>query len=173
MSDIKIPSTDHLTRLGESKTTYRYDNPGSDILETFRAPTSDVDKSTVQQIISIDFPELTSLCPVTGQPDFGRIILEYLPDQKCIESKSIKLYFGAYRNHRAFMESMTASMLNDFKHVTDPLWMRVCGIFNARGGTHLHAFSEYYRPGLNDIVVKRVAEWKATHNFTRTGGFNR
>ena len=67
-------------------------------------------------VVSISFPEFTSLCPVTGQPDFGTIVLEYVPAKLCVESKSFKLYMFAYRNHHSFMETITNNVLNDIVH---------------------------------------------------------
>lgn len=163
-----MTKTDHLKTLGQGKTVYRYDNPGTDLLETFASP---YQKGQVP-IVSIDFPEFTSCCPVTGQPDFGRIVVEYMPFRLCVESKSFKLYMMAYRNHQAFMEAMTANMCQDFADVLQPIWIRVCGIYNARGGTHLHAFAEHFSGLHNDEQYTVIQQWKHSRQFARTGGFN-
>ena len=96
-------------------------------------------------VISISFPEFTSLCPVTGQPDCGTITVEYIPDELCVESKSFKLYMFAYRNHHSFMETITNNVLNDIVTLLDPDWARVKGLFVPRGGTRIHVFAEHFR----------------------------
>ena len=80
-------------------------------------------------------PEFTSLCPVTGQPDFATITVRYVPDQQCIEMKSLKLYFFAFRNNGMFYESVTNTILDDLVALLQPRRMKVIGQFNVRGGT--------------------------------------
>ena len=82
----------------------------------------------------MDCPEFTSLCPKTGQPDFGKIRIRYTPDKVCIELKSLKLYLWSYRNEGAFYEKVTNQILNDLVSACKPLWMEVVGDFNVRGG---------------------------------------
>ena len=114
-------------------------------------------------VVSISFPEFTSLCPVTGQPDFGTIVLEYVPAKLCVESKSFKLYMFAYRNHHSFMETITNNVLNDIVTLLDPDWARVKGLFVPRGGTRIHVFAEHFRKlpaaGAADLH-EFVREWK-------------
>ncbi|MCZ6689202.1 MAG: preQ(1) synthase [Planctomycetota bacterium] len=78
--------------------------------------------------------EFTSVCPKTGQPDFGTIEIEYVPDQACVEMKSLKLYLWSYRNEGVFYEDVTNRILNDLVSACHPRWMRVAGIFKIRGG---------------------------------------
>ena len=115
-------------------------------------------------VVSMAFPEYTSLCPVTGQPDFGTIVVEFIPDQKCVESKSFKLYMFAYRNHQSFMESITNTILEDFVEALDPMRCRVKGLFSPRGATYLHVFAEHYKklddPAKAEEVRQAVADWK-------------
>lgn len=85
--------------------------------------------------IRFDFPEFTSVCPVTGQPDFATIVVDYVPDQKCVEMKSLKLYFLAYRNKGIFYEAVTNTILDDLVAVLKPRQMTIEGRFNPRGGT--------------------------------------
>ncbi len=85
-------------------------------------------------LISIDCPEFTCLCPMTGQPDFARFKIEYIPDKLCIELKSLKLYFWSYRDVGAFHEAVTNKILSDLVAACNPRWMEVKGIFNIRGG---------------------------------------
>ena len=85
--------------------------------------------------IKFAFPEFTSMCPVTGQPDFATITVDYVPDQRCVEMKSLKLYFLAYRNKGIFYEAVVNTILDDLLAVLSPRRMTVRGAFRARGGT--------------------------------------
>ena len=149
--------TEHLNALGKTGQGYQLEGPDVSILETF--PNNYPGRP---YLVSIEFPEFTSLCPVTGQPDFATIILEYVPDARIVESKSFKLYMFAFRNHRTFMETVTNQMLDDFVQALDPLWLRVKGIFSPRGGTRLHVFAEHYKKDapLKERVRELVNEWK-------------
>ena len=114
-------------------------------------------------VISITFPEFTSLCPVTGQPDFGTISVEYIPDEWCVESKSFKLYMFAFRNHQSFMESITNTILEDLVTVLAPAWCRVKGLFVPRGGTRIPVFAEESKalPAPREAAVRAlVAAWR-------------
>jgi 7-cyano-7-deazaguanine reductase len=84
--------------------------------------------------IKFDCPEFTSICPVTGQPDFGKIVIEYVPGPRCIESKSLKLYLGSYRNEGAFAERVANRILDDLVAAVKPRRMIVAAEFTARGG---------------------------------------
>ncbi len=129
--------TSTLTKLGAGTTDYQFDGPDVSILESFpnQAPHRDYE-------IELVFPEFTSLCPVTGQPDFGTITVRYVPGELCVESKSFKLYLVAFRNHGSFMESLTNKILDDLSSVLSPKWMRVVGEFNPRGGTIITVTAE-------------------------------
>lgn len=161
--------TEHLRILGTGRMEQPQGSPGVHLLETFpnRFPHR-------PYIISMAFPEYTSLCPVTGQPDFGVIVLEYIPAELCVESKSFKLYMFAYRNHRSFMETITNTVLEDMVSALSPLWCRVKGLFTPRGGTHIHVFAEHFAP-LSDETRAReireaVSQWKqeaAAHSWER------
>lgn len=104
-------------------------NPRS-ILDAFPNPRPGRDYS-----IRFEFGEFTSMCPVTGQPDFATITLTYTPDQKCVEMKSLKLYFFSFRNKGIFYEAATNQILDDLVAVLDPLAIEVVGDFAVRGGT--------------------------------------
>ncbi len=84
--------------------------------------------------ITISYPEFTSICPKTGLPDFGTITVRYMPNKKCLELKSVKMYMIAYRNLGIFYENVINRMLNDFVSACRPRWMIVKGEFTARGG---------------------------------------
>jgi 7-cyano-7-deazaguanine reductase len=135
-----MDKTDELRHLGSQRTEYKYDEPGPEILDTFlnKYPNRDYQ-------VEFIFPEFTSLCPKTGQPDFAVIQIRYIPDELCIETKSLKLYFFAFRNFGGFMESITNKILEDLVNVCKPKWMEVIGKFNPRGGVTLNATAEYTR----------------------------
>jgi 7-cyano-7-deazaguanine reductase len=93
--------------------------------------------------ITIRCPEFTSLCPKTGQPDFGEIVIEYCPDKSCIELKSVKFYMQGYRNKGIFYESLTNDILDDLKSICKPRWMKITSRFTPRGGITTEVVAEY------------------------------
>ena len=93
-------------------------------------------------VIEFDCPEFTSLCPVTGQPDFGHIKVRYIADKRCVESKSLKLYLFSYRNHNTFHEEAVNQILTDLVKLLSPRWMRVEGVFRPRGGIAISVAAE-------------------------------
>jgi len=88
-------------------------------------------------------PEFTSLCPKTGQPDFGKITVEYIPDKLCVELKSLKIYLNSYRNDGIFYESVTNKILEDLISVCRPRYMKITADFNVRGGISSVIVAEY------------------------------
>jgi len=94
-------------------------------------------------LITINCPEFTSLCPKTGQPDFGQITIEYCPDKSCIELKSLKFYLQNYRNIGIFYEALTNRILDDLVELCKPRWMKVTASFAPRGGITTDVFAEY------------------------------
>ncbi len=139
MSDKTIEG---LTLLQKSSTTVYRDSPEDAILETF--PNKYPHRNYT---IEFDCPEFTSLCPITGQPDFATIKITYIPDLKCVESKSLKIYLFAFRNCGMFHEEITNRILDDFIAACDPRWISVRGIMNPRGGIRIDVTAEYCRPG--------------------------
>ena len=133
----------HPSHLGRKSilTQEQIDNPRS-ILDTFDNPSPGRDYQ-----IEFRFPEFTSVCPVTGQPDFATITLTYVPDTKCVEMKSLKLYFFAYRNKGIFYEKVTNTILDDLVAVLKPRRMTVVGAFNVRGGTYGTVTVDYEAKG--------------------------
>lgn len=97
-------------------------------------------------VITLDCPEFTALCPITNQPDFGHLEIEYVADQRCVESKSLKLYLFSYRNHGAFHEEVVNLILDDLVACTQPLRMTVRGRFRPRGGIAIHVEAHYNKP---------------------------
>jgi 7-cyano-7-deazaguanine reductase len=93
--------------------------------------------------ITIRVPEFTSVCPKTGQPDFGEITIEYCPDKVCIELKSLKFYMQSYRNKGVFYEKLTNDILDDLSGACKPRWMKVTSVFTPRGGISTDVVVEY------------------------------
>ena len=140
-----FPTETHgLSKLG-ALTPYRFDSPDGSVLEAFsnRYPGRNY-------VITLEHREFTSLCPMTGQPDFGVIRLCYAPNEKCLESKSFKLYLSAFRNHGAFMESLTNQIAEDLIALLAPRRLTLDGIFNVRGGTAISVRVEYLAAGLSE-----------------------
>jgi 7-cyano-7-deazaguanine reductase len=111
-------------------------------LETFPNPQLERDYT-----IRIRTPEFTCLCPKTGQPDFATLHLEYIPDDRCVELKSWKLYVWSYRDEGAFHEDITNRILNDLVAACQPRFMRLRAEFNVRGGVYTDVVVEYRQPG--------------------------
>lgn len=110
-------------------------------LETFENPQPGRD-----YVIRIRIPEFTCLCPKTGQPDFATLYLAYIPDQHCLELKSLKLYMWSFREEGGFHEDLTNQILDDLKGAIDPRFMRLTADFNVRGGIYTSVEAEYYCP---------------------------
>jgi 7-cyano-7-deazaguanine reductase len=123
-----------LKQLGSQKTTYEYRHPCKEMLETFPFLWAGGKAFTE---VAISFPEFTSLCPKTGQPDFAEIVIKYTPRKVCVESKSLKLYFFAWRTEGTFMETIVNRICEDLVAVLDPEEIEVTGKFNPRGGLRL------------------------------------
>ena len=97
--------------------------------------------------VKFNSPEFTSLCPITGQPDFASIYLSYIPDKKLVESKSMKLYLFSFRNHGAFHEDCINLIMKDLIVLLEPKYIEVWGKFLPRGGLSIDPFCNYGRPG--------------------------
>ncbi|MEJ2717622.1 MAG: preQ(1) synthase [Deltaproteobacteria bacterium] len=143
---------EELTILKSGRTTYPA-TPEEAALETFpnRYRSRDYE-------IEFDCPEFTTLCPVTGQPDFAKIVITYIPDKRCIESKSLKLYLGSFRNTGMFHEEITNRILDDLVSACEPRWARVRGSMNARGGISIEVTAEYTSPRHERIRHPHVRE---------------
>ncbi len=96
--------------------------------------------------VRFNCPEFTSLCPITGQPDFAEIRISYLPGEKMVESKSLKLYLFSFRNHGAFHEDCVNLIMKDLIQLMHPKYIEVTGIFLPRGGISIYPFANYGRP---------------------------
>ena len=113
-------------------------SPNKAILETFRNTYPKRD-----YWIHFECPEFTAICPVTGQPDFGTITIDYIPNRACLESKSLKLYLFSFRNHGTFHEAAVNRILDDIVAVCRPRRLRVTGRFNSRGGIAITVTAEH------------------------------
>ena len=132
----KTKTTPRLTLLGRSEARIP-SSPEKAKLETFPNP------ARRDYHILFETDDFTSLCPVTGQADFARIEIDYVPDRICVESKSLKFYLAAYRNVRAFNEAVTNRILDDFVRACSPRSAVVTAQFSARGGIALTIRAEY------------------------------
>ncbi len=97
--------------------------------------------------VQFNCPEFTSLCPITGQPDFAEIRISYLPDRRMVESKSLKLYLFSFRNHGDFHEDCVNTIMKDLIRLMDPKYIEVTGFFTPRGGISIYPYANYGRKG--------------------------
>ncbi|MCL2088184.1 MAG: preQ(1) synthase [Oscillospiraceae bacterium] len=151
----KMSDLSGLTLLGggESKYTGKY-TPG--ILETFPNSHPDAD-----YMVRFDCPEFTTLCPLTGQPDFGSIRINYIPEQCLVESKSLKLYLFSFRNHGGFHEDCVNVILKDLRELMKPKYIEVEGNFMPRGGISIHPYVNW---GIPQTHYQEMA-WNRMRNF--------
>lgn len=138
-----------LNKLGKN-TAYNYDQPDIKILEKVENPHQDVD-----YIIRFTCPEFTSICPVTGQPDFAHIVIDYLPKKHIVESKSLKLYLTSFRNHGAFHEDCTIKIAKELIKLLSPKWLRIGGYWYPRGGIPIDIFFEYGKKSDKVFIPKQ------------------
>lgn len=139
------------TLLGAAGVKYVSDY-APEMLETFenKHPRQDY-------LVTFDCPEFTSLCPKTGQPDFGHIIINYIPDKLMVESKSLKLYLFSFRNHGDFHEDCVNIIKNDLVKLLQPRYLEVKGIFMPRGGISIIPFANYGDEKHQHLVSARLA----------------
>ena len=123
----------------------------SKILEVFDNPNIERDF-----VIRIDSSEFTCLCPLTGQPDFADIYIEYIADKYCVELKALKNYFWSYRNEGAFHEAVTNKILDDLVDVMEPRFIRLKAVFNVRGGVYTNVECEYRKEDWSPREVVRL-----------------
>lgn len=151
MSEKKDSQLENITLLGNQNTKYVFDY-SSEILEVFenKHPNRDY-------FVKFNCPEFTSLCPITGQPDFATIYISYIPDKKMVESKSLKLYLFSFRNHGDFHEDCMNIIMNDLIELMDPRYIEVWGKFTPRGGISIDPYCNYGRPGTK---FEQMAEYR-------------
>ena len=100
----------------------------------------------LDSMVTLRCPEFTTLCPVTGQPDFGEIVIRYVPAKRLVESKSLKLYLFSFRNHGDFHEDVCCTILKDLRALLAPEYIEVRGLFRPRGGIAIHPFAAWAPP---------------------------
>ena len=127
----------NVSLLGNQHTKYPTDY-APEVLETFINKHPDND-----YVVTFNCPEFTSLCPKTHQPDFAKIIINYIPREKMVESKSLKLYLFSFRNHGDFHEDCVNMIMKDLVKLMEPKYLEVIGIFNPRGGISIYPFANY------------------------------
>jgi len=125
----------------------------SKIIETFANPNVERDYT-----IDIDIPEFTCLCPLSGQPDFAHLSVQYIPDELCIELKSLKNYMWSFRDRQAFHEAVSNEILDHLCKAIDPRFMKLTANFNTRGGIKtsvtLEHYKEGYDPAVEDLLIR-------------------
>ena len=119
-------------------------NPDTQIMERVANPATDR-----RYIVRLTCPEFTSLCPRTGQPDFAHIMIDYIPRDWIVESKSFKLFMGSYRNHGAFHETCTMEIAEKLVLLLDPVWLRIGAYWYPRGGIPIDVFWQSDAPPAN------------------------
>ena len=147
--------TDGVTLLGNQKVKYP-DNYCPQILETFINKHPDND-----YFVKFNCPEFTSLCPITGQPDFACIYISYIPGRKMVESKSLKLYLFSFRNHGDFHEDCVNIIMKDLIKLMDPKYIEVWGKFTPRGGISIDPYCNY---GKKDTKWEKFAFHRLLHH---------
>ncbi len=138
-----------VTLLGNQGTVYSTDYT-PDVLETF-----DNKHEENEYVVTFDCPEFTTLCPKTGQPDFGHIFISYIPRKKMVESKSLKLYLFSFRNHGDFHEDCVNIIMKDLVKLMDPRYLEVKGIFMPRGGISIFPFANYGDDEHQELAKRR------------------
>ncbi len=143
----------HLTLLGNQGVKYPQDY-APEVLETFDNKHPDND-----YFVKFNCPEFTSLCPITGQPDFANVIISYVPNIKMVESKSLKLYLFSFRNHGDFHEDCMNIIMKDLIKLMDPKYIEVWGKFTPRGGISIDPYCNYGKKGTKweEIAFNRMA----------------
>ena len=141
MSGREKNETGNITLLGNQNTKYSTDY-SPEVLEVFQNKHRDND-----YFVKFNCPEFTSLCPITGQPDFAQIYISYIPDELMVESKSLKLYLFSFRNHGDFHEDCVNIIMKDLIKLMNPKFIEVWGKFLPRGGISIDPYCNYGKPG--------------------------
>ncbi len=145
---------DSLKALGKKSEIPRDYDPG--VLEAFENKHVEND-----YWVRFNCAEFTTLCPITGQPDFAEIRINYLPDKRMVESKSLKLYLFSFRNHGSFHEDCVNTIMKDLIALMNPKYIEVLGIFVPRGGISIYPYANYGRPGTK---YEEMAQYRMLHH---------
>ena len=146
-----------LTLLGDRRTTYGYDY-APELLETFENKHVEYD-----YWVRLNCPEFTTLCPITGQPDYGILYISYIPAGRMVESKSLKLYLVSFRNHGDFHEDVVNVIMKDLIHLMQPKYIEVQGKFLPRGGISIDPYANY---GISGTKYEQLA-WERLSGHDR------
>ena len=148
---------DNLSLLGEHKVAYPTDY-APQMLETFENKHPEN-----EYVVTLNCPEFTTLCPKTGQPDFAKLVISYIPGKKMVESKSLKLYLFSFRNHGDFHEDCVNIIMKDLVKLMEPKYIEVTGIFSPRGGISIYPFANYGDKDHQELVkTRRQAQFVTT-----------
>lgn len=139
-----------ITLLGDTHTRYA-DHYTPEVLETF--PNKHPEN---EYLVTFMCPEFTSLCPKTGQPDFAKIIINYIPREEMVESKSLKLYLFSFRNHGDFHEDCVNIIMKDLVKLMNPRYLEVIGLFTPRGGIAIYPFANYADDQHKEMARQRM-----------------
>ncbi len=147
-----------ITLLGSGHTEYPSDYDPS-VLETF-----DNAHQGREYFVKFNVPEFTSLCPITGQPDFATLYISYVPNVRMVESKSLKLYLFSFRNHGAFHEDCVNTIMNDLIALMDPYYIEVLGRFLPRGGISIDPYCNHGKPNTRweEVAWQRLSQHDLT-----------
>ncbi|MEC2426726.1 preQ(1) synthase [Bacillus safensis] len=151
MTTRKPEELEGVTLLGNQGTNYLFDY-APQVLETF--PNKHTNRD---YFVKFNCPEFTSLCPQTGQPDFAKVYISYIPNEIMVESKSLKLYLFSFRNHGDFHEDCMNIIMNDLIELMDPRYIEVWGKFTPRGGISIDPYTNYGKPGTK---YEEMAEYR-------------
>lgn len=138
--------------LGNRETVYP-DTYAPEVLEAFNNKHPEHD-----YLVTLNCPEFTTLCPITGQPDFARLIIRYIPAELMVESKSLKIYLFSFRNHGDFHEDCINIILRDLVHLMQPRYIEVLGLFTPRGGISILPFANWADADHQPLREKRLVE---------------
>lgn len=157
MSEQKDHKLKNLTLLGNKEAPYIFEY-SPQILEAFEN-----DHPERDYFVKFNCPEFTTMCPMTSQPDFATIYISYIPDQKMVESKSLKLYLFSFRNHGSFHEDCINTIMDDLIDLMEPRFIEVWGEFTPRGGISIDPYCNYGKPGTK---YEEMAEYRLlNHNL--------
>ena len=120
-----------------------------------------------EYLVTFHCPEFTTLCPKTGQPDFATIVISYIPRERMVESKSLKLYLGSFRNHGDFHEDCVNIIMKDLVKLMDPKYLEVTGIFTPRGGISIYPFAQYADADHQAMKQQRLIAQCGQYKFER------
>lgn len=149
------------TLLGNQGVKYPTDY-APEVLETF------INKHPGNEyLVTFNCPEFTSLCPITGQPDFARIIINYIPRERMVESKSLKLYLFSFRNHGDFHEDCVNVIMKDLVKLMDPRYIEVIGMFTPRGGISIYPFANYGDAEHQELARQRMLQAFSNYNMVK------